>query len=117
MAAKASPGPSAPPTPAEDPRVEAALSDGAGAPTDDPAVSREVWIGLRQRWRNTLTQVKAEFRVAMHVGDEATKKAAVSTPMRGLSRSLTRHSDSSTATPPRRNPTVTHTGSSTVGPM
>ena len=76
MAAKAGPGPAAPPASAEDPRVEVALADGAGAPEDDPAVSREVWIGLRQRWRNTLTQVKAEFRVAMHVGDEATKKAA-----------------------------------------
>jgi hypothetical protein len=42
--------------------------------------------------------------------DEATKKAAVSTPTRGTSRSFTRHRLSSTASPPSTNPPASHAG-------
>ena len=59
----------------EIPEVDAALDSG-GTHTDDPTVAKIAWQQLRQRWTNTLTQVRAEFRVAEHLADEQTKKAA-----------------------------------------
>ncbi len=55
--------------------VDAALDSG-GTHTDDPAAAKMAWQNLRQRWANTLTQVRAEFRVAELLADDATKKAA-----------------------------------------
>ena len=62
---------------AQDAQMEAAVDEalgGAPTQTDDPAVVRAMWEAMKQRWSNSLTQIRLEFRVAEAISDEATKK-------------------------------------------